>query len=215
MSWVVAELKDERRSVASRTNRAKLFGEKAKYITSDTAFFVMCDPDMLVVSGIGLGDQADVEIPLAGLTIETFADQMAALRAEIAGVPEMLREFRDGNEALIARDKLTANGENDPSALVAIQINRNVFFDTLIETTRLMQRATLHALDTIGRERNQILEHVAIFDAKYGGHKFRAYPISIEGKERSGREQEQAHTKRLSIASPLPRRATRTGPSNA
>ena len=51
-----------------------LFAEKAKYITADAAYFVMADPGMLVVRGVGLGDQADKELPWAGLTIETFAN---------------------------------------------------------------------------------------------------------------------------------------------
>jgi hypothetical protein len=40
-----------------------LFAEKAKYITADTAYFVMADPQMLVFRGVGLGTQSDIEVP--------------------------------------------------------------------------------------------------------------------------------------------------------
>ena len=146
VSWIVAEAKDEHGAVANPASRLKLFAEKAKYITADTAYFVMADPDMLVFRGVGLGSASDIETPWAGLTIDMFAEKLAALRAEVAGVPEMLREFRAGNEALIARDKLMAPAGADKAAQLAVQINRNVFFDTLGETTHLLQQATLRAL---------------------------------------------------------------------
>jgi N-6 DNA Methylase len=193
VSWVVGEAKDEPKAVADPANRVALFAEKAKYITADTAYFVMADPEMLVVRGVGLGEQADMELPWAGLTIETFADKLAALRAEVAGVPEMLRKFRAGNEALIARDKLTVASDAGPAALVAVQVNRNVFFDTLTETTHLLQQATLHALEAVRLGRDEIVKRLAAFNAKYNGSTFRAYPISIEGKEIKSREKETAH----------------------
>jgi N-6 DNA Methylase len=226
VSWIVGEAKDEHDAVANPANRVSLFAEKAKYITADTAYFVMADPGMLVIRGVGLGSLADVELPWDGLTIEGFAAGLAPLRADRAGVPEMLREFREGNEALIARDKLTATPGTDAAALVAIQINRNVFFDTLTETTHLLQQATLRALESVRAGRDEILSRIEEFSAKYGGYVFRAYPISIEGKERVGREKEQAHRKesallrRFLVQQPalsrltldaLPRFAERTG----
>ena len=66
----------------------------------------MSDPDMLVIRPVG-ATAADREIAWEGLTIDAFAAEMAPLRAEVSGVPELLQEFRAGNEDLIARDKLT------------------------------------------------------------------------------------------------------------
>lgn len=199
VSWIVGEAKDEHGAVSVPAKRVTLFAEKAKYITSDTAYFIMADPIMLVVRGIGLGDHADIEIKWAGLTIEDFADRLAPLRAEISGVPEMLRAFRAGDEELIARDKLTTPIGADAATVVATQVNRNVFFDTLTETTHLLQQATLHALNAVRGERKEIEERVSDFSKKYNGHIFRAYPISIEGKERVGREQEQQHRKEAAL----------------
>ena len=186
VAWIVGECKDEHGAVASGPARLSLYAEKAKYITADTAYFMMADPGMLVIRPIGSGDAADIEVPWAGLTIEAFAEKLAPLRAEVAGVPEMLQEFRAGNETLIARDKLTAAPAADAAEQLAVQINRNVFFDTLGENTHLLQQATLHALQASRQERQDIEKRVAAFGEKYGGHIFRAYPIAIEGKKRRG-----------------------------
>lgn len=226
VAWIVGECKDEPGAVSSPTGRLKLFAEKAKYITTDTAYFLMADPDMLVVRGVGSDGTADMEMPWTGLTIESFAQTLAPLRAEVAGVPELLREFRSGNEALIARDKLTPSADADGPTQLAIQINRNIFFDALSETTRLLQQATLRALEAVREQREDIENRVASFGKKYGGYQFRAYPIAIEGKTREGREKDQAHRKdaallrRYLVQTPalsrltldaLPRFAERTG----
>ena len=193
VSWIVSEAKDEHGAVAIPANRLKLFAEKAKYITADTAYFVMADPDMLVFKGVGLGPESDVEVPWPGLAIDVFAEKLAPLRAEVAGVPEMLREFRIGNEALIARDKLMIHPGADKAEQLAVQINRNVFFDTLGETTHLLQQATLRALQAGRPARDEIAKRATEFSEKSNGFTFNAYPISINGKERKSREEEQAH----------------------
>src|SRR5260370_26797902 len=122
--WIVVEAKDEKNAVADPRRRLTLYGGKAKYITADTAFIVMVDPMMMVARGaaIGTGAAADIEIPLAGLTVEAFADALAPLRAEVAGVPVALERFRDGDESLIAFDRLSAPAGADPDALFAVQI---------------------------------------------------------------------------------------------
>jgi hypothetical protein len=199
VAWIVGECKDEHGAVGPPAARLKLYAEKAKYITADTAYFLMADPDLLVIRAVGSGDMADVEVPWAGLTIEAFADKLAPLRSEVAGVPEMLREFRAGNEDLIARDKLTVLPAASEAEKLAIQINRNVFFDTLGETTKLLQHATLHALESGRAGRAEIEKRVAAFGEKYGGYLFRAYPISIEGKDRTGREKDQAHRRDAAV----------------
>jgi hypothetical protein len=186
----------------------------------------MADPDMLVIRTVGSSAASDREIAWTGLKIESFAENLAFLRAEVAGVPEMLRAFREGDESLIARDKLTASATADAATQLAVQINRNVFFDTLAETTRLLQKATLSALEASRPEREAIGKSLTAFGEKYGGFNFRAYPIGIEGKKRSGREQDLAHRKdaallrRTLVQTPalarltldaLPRFAERTG----
>jgi hypothetical protein len=59
IAWIVIEAKDEKGAVSDQTQRLKLYAEKAKYITADTAYIVMVDPVMLVARGAGIGKQAD------------------------------------------------------------------------------------------------------------------------------------------------------------
>jgi hypothetical protein len=197
VSWIVMEAKDEKDAVSSGAKRVKLFAEKAKYITADTAYFVMVDPQRLVARGAGMGRQehADIEVNWASATPETFLGKLEPLRAEVAGVPAVMQRFRDGEESLIACDRLSVDDKAGEAAKLATRINQNVFFDTLTETTRLLQASALHALIATRPQREAILEKVKQFSERYEGHTFRPYPISVEGRVRASREQEQAHRK--------------------
>ncbi|MGK4495652.1 hypothetical protein ACSLVN_27975, partial [Klebsiella pneumoniae] len=68
VAWIVVEAKDEPGATALGAARTKLFAEKAKYITADTAFFVMVDPVSFVARSTGPGQQntPDIEITWAG-----------------------------------------------------------------------------------------------------------------------------------------------------
>jgi hypothetical protein len=127
-------------------------------------------------AAIGTGAAADIEIPLAGLTIEAFTDALAPLRAEVAGVPVALERFRDGDESLIAFDRLSAPAGADPDALFAVQIARNVFLDSLTETTKYLQDAVRRALDATRAERHVIRTFVEKFESEFGKAALRAYP---------------------------------------
>jgi hypothetical protein len=83
VAWTVVEAKDERGAVASAVGRAALFKDKAKYITADTAWLLMADPDMLVARPVqrSSGASNDIELPLADLSIESLADAFAPLAA--------------------------------------------------------------------------------------------------------------------------------------
>ena len=196
VSWIVLEAKDEHGAVANADRRNALFREKAKYITADTVF-VMVDPTMIVMRSVGADQNADVEFHLAQGTLEGFDSAFAPMRADEAGVPKRLQDFRDGDESQIARDKLSYQLSYTPTTEEALRVavNRNVFFDTLTETTRLLQQATLRALTLIEPMRADIQERVNAFGEKYGGYKFRPYPISIEGNSIDGREQDIEHRK--------------------
>ena len=197
VAWMVVEAKDEHGAVAAGARRVKLFAEKAKYITADTAFFVMVDPVMIVVRGTGAGQQGhnDVEVPWSGLTIDDFASRLEPLRAAIAGVPEVLGRFRSGDESLIGCDPLSVPDASDASMKLAAQVNRNVFFDALSETTRLLQAATLRALKATEPDRTEIAARMRAFGDEYGGYVFTPYPISVAGKVLGAREKDQKHRK--------------------
>ena len=195
VSWIVLEAKDEHGAVGEPQRRNALFAEKAKYITADTAFFVMVDPTMIVMRSVGAEQAPDVEFSLLSGTLEGFDYAFRPLRAEEAGVPRQLQSFRDGDESLIARDKLSfaANYEPSPTEALAVTVNRNIFFDTLTETTQLLQAATLRALVEIEPQRAEIQQRVDEFGERYAGYVFSPYPISIEGRRVDGRESDLQH----------------------
>ena len=195
---------------------------------ADTAYFVMVDPLMLVARGTGMGRQAhaDIEVKWASATIDDFADRLTPLRSEVAGVPAVMERFRAGDESLIACDSFSVLATAKAEEKLAAQVNSNVFFDTLTETTRLLQAAAVRALAATKPQREGINSRVAAFSAAYGGIKFRPYPISIQGRTISGREADLAHRKesaalrRFLVQSPalsrltldaLPRFAERAG----
>ena len=232
VSWIVLEAKDEHGAVANPKRRNTLFKEKAKYITADTAFFVMVDPTMMVMRSVGADQSADMEFPLAGGTLDDFDAAFTPMRADEAGVPRLLQAFRDGDESLIARDKLSYPPRHTPTAEEALKagVNRNVFFDTLAETTQLLQQSTLRALGQLEPQRAEIQARVDEFGDKYGGYLFRPYPIAIEGRIIAGREQDVEHRRdaqelrRFLVQNPavsrltlnaLPRFSERTGLSLA
>jgi hypothetical protein len=118
VSWIVLEAKDETGAVSTGTKRLKLYAEKAKYITADTAYFVMVDPQQLIARGAGLGRQehADIELEWATVTPEAFLHALEPLRAEVAGIPVVMQRFRDGDESLIACDRLSIEESADAAA---------------------------------------------------------------------------------------------------
>jgi hypothetical protein len=125
VSWIVIEAKDETGAVSTGSKRLKLYAEKAKYIMADTAYFVMVDPQRLVARGAGLGRQedADIEVEWATVTPEAFFQALEPLRAEVAGVPAVMQRFRDGDENLIACDRLSIEESADAAAKLATRVN--------------------------------------------------------------------------------------------
>ena len=154
IAWIVLEAKDEHGACRGDGHRKVLFSEKCKYITADTAWFIMVDPTTMVVRPADRGGDSstDIVLDLATITYEQFGDSLADLKAEVAGVPRLLARFRAGDEELIAVDKLTGSPTGKTDALSEI-VARNVFFDGLEETTQRLQQAAISALTAIKTER--------------------------------------------------------------
>ena len=126
VAWIVLEAKDEPEICRDSDQRAALFAEKSKYITADTAWFVMVDPTTWVARPADRGSDASTDrvLDLTSVSFEQFCIQCKDLQADVAGVPTLLERFRKGDETLIAVDRLS--GTDDP---LAETIARNVFFD--------------------------------------------------------------------------------------
>ena len=222
VSWIVLEAKEEHGVCRKEARRAALFQEKSKYITADTAWFVMVDPTTIVARPADQGENAasDIVLDLATLSYNEFLDRFASLKAEVSGVPQRLTRFRDGDLSLIDTDALTGSGNT-----LAESIARNAFYDGLEDTTRQLQAATLSALTAIRAQRNAFEVKVAEFSDRFHGHVFKPYPVSVEGYPRCREEAIEhgraAHTLSRTLAanpalarltlSALPDFADRTG----
>ncbi|MXO48930.1 N-6 DNA methylase [Erythrobacter vulgaris] len=189
VSWIVLEAKDAHGVCLKEGRRATLFAEKSKYITADTAWFVMVDPTTIVARPADKGENAasDIVLDLASLTYDEFLDRFAALKAEVAGVPQRLARFREGDLSLIDTDALSGSGDT-----LAESIARNAFYDGLEDTTRQLQAATLSALTAIRAKRNDLKTEVDAFSEQFHGHVFKPYPVSVEGHPK-GREETIEH----------------------
>lgn len=185
VSWIVLEAKDAHGIFLKEARRAALFAEKSKYITADTAWFVMVDPTTIVARPADQGGNAasDIVLDLTTLTYDDFLDRFAALKAEVAGVPQRLVRFRQGDLSLIDIDALSGTGDK-----LAESIARNAFYDGLEDTTRQLQAATLSALTAIRASRNALKSEVAMFADRFHGHVFKPYPVSVEGYPKSREE---------------------------
>ncbi|MBN2898172.1 MAG: N-6 DNA methylase [Clostridia bacterium] len=152
IDWVVVEAKDERGCFADTESREKIFSQKSKYITSNTAWFVMVEPEMIVVRQVIGNDFAvsnDIEIPLADLSKQVFLQQLDALKFSLAGIPYRLKKFREGDVSLIAAEKLTKpeNGSLNPKAMNRYRVTKKRFYDNVRDVTSLLQIATRNALE--------------------------------------------------------------------
>ena len=199
VAWIVLEAKDEHDACRAEAHRATLFAAKSKYITADTAWFVMVDPTTLVArpADHGADASADIVLDLATLTHAEFTTRLASLRAELAGVPHLLDRFRQGDLTLIDRDALSGAGlgSGDP---LAEAVARNAFLDGLEDTTRQLQAATLSALVAIRADRDRLTAEVKAFSDRFHGHSFNPYPVSVEGHPK-GREETIAHGREVHL----------------
>ncbi len=138
--WIVVEAKDEAGVFRNPDTREAIFQEKKKYITSDTEWFVMVDPNVIVLRRImnGAAYTADREILLNGLTLPAFLAACSDLTLEAANRGEAIEAFRAGNERWIASVNMADSVEN-----------RNRFYDDLHKSFGLLLEGCIEAIDGI------------------------------------------------------------------
>ena len=106
INWIVLEAKDER-VFADPDKREAVFAIKSKYITPNTACFVMVDPSVIVARPAHRAVDAgtgDILVHWSStLTIDELQGQMLHLRAAYAGASERPRrqETRQGGPCRI------------------------------------------------------------------------------------------------------------------
>jgi hypothetical protein len=146
----------------------------------------MVDPIIFVarpVTGGDLNADNDIVVYLADGEAP-FLAKLAGLRAEIAGVPEKLKRFREGDVSLIATEKLIEPKNATQRAKSRVQVARRGFYSTLRETTRALQQATLQTLRSVQDDVRAITEAVAEFEQEYGPSEFNAHALTIKANPR-------------------------------
>ncbi len=199
IDWIVVEAKDQSYGLSQPENRERLFAEKSKYITPNTAWFVMVDPIIFVARPVMSGDlnaDNDIVVYLADGEAE-FREKLADLRAEVAGVPEKLGKFRAGDTSLIGTEKLIAADGATLRVKNRVQVARRAFYSTLRDTTRALQQASLQTLRSVHEEMQAVADAVAAFEAEYGPSTFDAHTLTIKASPRLEQRRYGADVARL------------------
>lgn len=201
IDWIVVEAKDHRYGLGVEANREKLFAEKSKYITPNTAWFVMVDPTVIIARPVLSGDYGaanDIEFRFAGPEAEDeFLARFAALCADVAGVPEKLARFRQGDTSLIATEKLLAADNASQRVKNRVAVARRAFYSTLRDTTRALQQATLQTLRSVQDDVHAVAAAVTAFEAEYGPSTFDAHALTIKARPRLEQRRYGADVARL------------------
>jgi hypothetical protein len=187
IDWIVVEAKDGRTNLANAATREALFAEKSKYITPNTAWFVMVNPSLFIARPVMGGDYDaanDIEFLFLSEGEEVFRRKFAALHHDVAGVPDQLLRFREGDTSLIATEKLTPPQDPTQRVINRVQLARRNFYTTLRDTTRALQEATLHTLRSVQDEVRAITEAVTEFEREYGPYEFDAHGLTIKARPR-------------------------------
>jgi N-6 DNA Methylase len=186
IDWIVVEAKDEHDAFSSPSKRESIFAQKAKYVRPDTAWFVMVDPTVFVARSVMSSDMSstnDISLPLtASLTEAEFRQTFARLSAAVAGVPQRLKSFREGDVSLIATEKLSLPPKPDKRYENQVAVARRNFYETLRNTTGHLQESTLATLQSVLGQAKDVSDSYAAFGEKYGGATFDPYTLTASAK---------------------------------
>lgn len=205
IDWIVVEAKDERGCFLNPKSREEIFSKKSKYIGTNTAWFVMVEPEAFIVRQVTGNDFSisnDIELRLDGLHKQDFVHQLELLKHSVAGVPNQLKRFRDGDIRLIACEKLT---RPDPSSSTQrtfnrYRVTRKRFYDSVREVTAHLQGATRNTLEKAWPEIKRFQAMADEFAEKYkererdkGKWKFNPHLLTIEAKPQGPDATRQHH----------------------
>lgn len=189
VDWIVVEAKAQPGTFTSLTSRERVFSGKAKYITPNTAWFMMIDPSTIVARPVDapVAANADIVIPITRASdIEGVKTQLQRLHANISGVPASMERFRDGDLTLLAYQKLTP----DPRISAArLQVARRRFSAALKGSAQELCDATAGALDVLSPDIERLRIQVAGFKATYRNAVVAAVPPVAHASARSREEQ--------------------------
>lgn len=191
VDWIVVEAKTQHKVFATLASRERVFATKAKYITPNTAWFVMVDPSTIVARPVDapLAAAADIVVELnAGLGIDAVGTALHRLRAEVAGIPAAMARFRDGDLTLIAHQRLSAGPGLSPARL---KVARRRFSAALKSSAQDLCEASNNALKALSPAIEELRGSVGAFQGKYARAVVAAVP-PIAHASASSREEQMA-----------------------
>ena len=215
--WVVVEAKDEPGAFDKHADREKIFNEKSKYIRLGTEYFVMIDPQRIVVRPVAMRSQLkfdpslDIEASWEGMTRKKFCDTFECLHCNHAKELSALRNFRAGDESQIAVVKVDLPAAEKAKLTAAekkrLQIARDDFLEAIRQSTGILQSACVRALGKLKTEIANMAREFREFDKRWKGHTLSFDPVKIEGKDVQGMDEQAEHGRQSSrLASVIRRR---------
>jgi len=171
IDWIVVEAKDERGCFLDPKSREEIFANKSKYIGTNTAWFVMIEPEVLIarqVTGNDFAIENDIAVQFDGLSRQDFARRLDLLKHSLAGVPNQLKRFREGDMRLVACEKLSKPPIDAPQRTVnRYRVTRKRFYESVREVTGYLQDATRSALQRAWPEIKRFQALADDFGEKY------------------------------------------------
>ena len=203
VDWIVVEAKAQAGTFANATSREHVFAGKAKYITPNTAWFLMVDPSTIVARPVDapVAVSADIVIPVTtNGNIGQVTAQLQRLRSEIAGVPAAMSRFRDGDLSLIAYQKLSPAPNISEARL---KVARRRFSAALRESAQELCDAADGALVALSPAVERLRNQVNDFRTTYVNAVVAAVPpiahASARGREEQVRMEADARALRLAL----------------
>ncbi|TAY80978.1 N-6 DNA methylase [Rhizobium ruizarguesonis] len=189
IDWLVVEAKDEHDAFSTLAKREITFAQKAKYIRPDTAWFVMVDPTVIVARPAmtaHLNSLNDIVFALNDdVTEAAFKIAFARLMYDVAGVPQQLKQFREGDISLIATEKLAIASDASKRLQNQVLVARRNFYETLRNTTHHLQESTLGTLKSALSKAADVSDRWAVFAETYPEATFDPYTLTVAAKPTS------------------------------
>ncbi|WP_187648753.1 N-6 DNA methylase [Nitrosophilus labii] len=189
--WVVCEVKDERTAFKTPGSRNKILKDKEKYITLDTNYFIMIDPERMVIRPVTVGSSLNYDSS-KDIVIEWeealkhndqwFKEQTASIAADKSSIKVALDKFRTGDTSSIAVISLKPQDTTKAEQKRAEKAKQE-FFHAIKRATILLQSATKEALEDVQPKIEEILKAIDDFEEKYDGvKKLSLEPFELQGQ---------------------------------
>ena len=210
--WIVVEAKDEKDAFSDLQKREKIFEEKQKYIRPETEWFVMVDPECIVVRPIAVRTKIDASKDKVFYwkdfaSAKNFREKLSELHLKSATNSPALVAFRAGDESRIAvvqvdvTDKKKKLSEEDVKRLL---LAKRDFLGVVRDGTKMLQGACREALADWAPAIADVDVLLNKFSEDWGGYKFGgtySYGLmSIQGKNRiNSKEEAESYRAQLRV----------------